>query len=65
MNQNLYLFDDEGASGGDDDVDEVEIAVAHFFDLQSIELVCKLGGESGRRLYVLYERLVVEGPESR
>ena len=65
MNTNLYLFDDEGAGGRDDDVDEVEIAVAHFFDLQSMELVCKLGGESRRGLYVLYERLVVKGPESR
>ena len=49
-----YLFDDEGGGGADDDVDEVEVAVADFFDLQVMEVVGELGGESWGVLYVLH-----------
>ena len=65
MNRNSYLFDDEGAAGRGDYVDKVEIAVADFFDLQSIELVGELGEESRRGLYVVYESRLVQASESR
>ena len=48
------LFDDEWASGSDNDENEVEIAISNFFDNQIIVLVSEPGGEGRRCLYVLY-----------
>ncbi|KAK3412329.1 hypothetical protein EUGRSUZ_I01101 [Eucalyptus grandis] len=58
-----HLLDDERARRARDDVDEVEIAVSDFSDVQVIELLPQLRGEGGRVLDVLYQGLLVQRPE--
>lgn len=49
-----YLLDDKRTGRGDDDVDEVEVTVADFFDLQVEAVAAEHGGERRRGLYVLH-----------
>lgn len=58
-----YLLEDEGSARAGDDVDEVEIAVADFFDAKTLQLFAQLGAKGGCGLDVLHQGFYVQRPE--
>lgn len=63
--KNHYLLDDERTSGANDDEDEIEVAITHFFDCYVVKLVVELRRERRCGLYVFYEDLLVQWAKLR
>jgi hypothetical protein len=58
------LLDDDGAGVGEDDVDEVEVAVADLLDGEGVEAAAEARGEGGRGLDVGHQGRLVERAEA-
>lgn len=54
------LFDDNGARRADDDIDEVEITVAHLFDGQFVEITTQRRNDLWSWFYIFNQRIFVQ-----
>jgi len=60
----VYLFDNEGACRGNNNVDEVKVAITYFLDMEVVNSATKLGEKSRSGFDVLHQRNLIEWPES-